>query len=274
LLKYPADLKPSGILDISDSFLLYGNLAHNLIERFYKLPDALAMDTAQFGQWFAANFPDIVATEGVVLLLQGRGADLENFREQLLRAMVQLRQHLMSAGVVSVEPELELTGHFRGGEIFGFADLVVTRNDGTKAIVDLKWAGGKKYPEKLATNSHLQLGIYAELLRQKTGAWPHLAYFILSQARLIAPDDRYFSDARIVRKKKGLENESTPQLWERFQNSWEWRNAQQEAGLIELVLADSDLKDGLTDWPADGLTPEVLNQSYNDHLALAGWENA
>lgn len=271
LLRYPAELKPSGILDISDSFLLYGNLAHNLIERYYRQADALTMDDEHFNAWFAANFPSIIATEGNVLLLQGRGADLDRFREQLLRAMVQLRRHLAAAGVISVEPELELDGHFRGGEIFGFADLIVTKEDGTKAIVDLKWAGGKKYPEKLATNSHLQLGIYADLLRQKTGAWPHLAYFILSQARLIAPDDRFFGDAKVVRKKKGLDDESTPQLWARFENTWAWRKAQQDSGLFELILAEADIKDGLIAYPEDGLVPEVLNPAYNDFLALAGW---
>jgi hypothetical protein len=271
LLRYPAELKPSGILDISDSFLLYGNLAHNLIEHFYQQADALEMNDEQYAAWFALHFPEIVATEGSVLLLQGRGADLERFREQLQRAMLQLRRHLAAAGVVSVEPELELSGHFRGGEIFGFADLVVTRGDGTKAIVDLKWAGGKKYPEKLATNSHLQLGIYAELIRQKTGAWPHLAYFILSQARLIAPDDRFFGDAKVVRKYKGLDDESTPQLWSRFENTWAWRKAQQDDGVIELILGESDIKDGLTDWPEDGLAAESLNPAYNDFLALAGW---
>lgn len=271
LLRYPAELKPSGILDISDGFLLYGNLAHNLIERYYQQADALTMGDEPFNAWFTANFPEIVATEGNVLLLQGRGADLERFREQLFRAMAQLRRHLATAGVVSVEPELELDGHFRGGEIFGFADLIVTKTDGTKAIVDLKWAGGKKYPEKLATNSHLQLGIYAELLRQKTGAWPHLAYFILSQARLIAPDDQFFGDAKVVRKKKGLDDESTPQLWARFENTWAWRKAQQDRGLFELILAEADIKDGLIAYPEDGLAPEVLNPAYNDFLALAGW---
>ena len=42
-------------------------------------------------------------------------------------------------------------------------------------------------------------------------------------------------------------------------------------GQVELVLSEDDLKDGLTEWPEDGLAPEVLNQRYNDFLALAGW---
>ena len=274
LLKYPAALKPSGILDISDSFLLYGNLAHNLIERFYKQPNALDVDEAGLRQWFAVNFPNIIATEGAVLQMAGRGADLENFREQLLRAMLQLRQHLTLAGVISVASEMELAGHYRGGEMQGSADLVVTRADGSQAIVDLKWAGGKKYPDKLAANNHLQLGIYAELLRQKTGAWPHLAYFILSQSRLIATNNHFFGDALVVRKAKDVGDESTPQLWERFQQTWEWRKAQQDDGRFELILGDEDLVDGLTDWPEDGLAAQSLNQTYNDFLALAGWEGS
>jgi hypothetical protein len=272
LLKYPAQLKPSGILDISDSFLLYGNLAHHLAERYYLRPDALSMNDAAFVPWFAENFADIVATEGVVLLMPGRGADLERFREQLRRAMLKLRSHLALAGVVKVEPEFALNGQFKGGAMTGSADLVVTRADGSLAIVDLKWAGGSKYPNKLAANSHLQLAIYAELLRQKTGQWPHLAYFILSQARLLVPDDRYFADAEVVRKNKGLEDQGTPQLWGRFQITWEWRKAMFDDGLFELILSDDEIKDALTEWPDDGLAPEALNQRYNDYLALAGWE--
>ena len=272
LLTYPADLRPSGILDISDSFLLYGNLAHNLIERYYRKDDALTMGDEQFTSWFAAQFPQIVATEGSVLLLPGRGADLAGFQDQLQRAVVRLRQHLAAAKVIRVEPERELNGHFRGGEIYGFADLVVTKADGTQAIVDLKWAGGKKYPGKLASNSHLQLAIYAELLRQKTNAWPHLAYFILSQAKLLTPDDRYFADGTVVRKQKEVEDESTPQLWLRFEQTWAWRKAQQDEGRFELVLDESDLQDGLSEWPTDGLAGEALNQQYNDFGALAGWD--
>lgn len=272
LLKYPAVLRPSGILNISDSFLLYGNLAHHLIECFYLRPDALEMLDDDFLTWFEPNFEHIVATEGVVLLMPGRGADLENFRAQLRQAMLKLRAHLALAGVTKVVPEFRLDGHFKGGEMTGSADLVVTRGaDDSLAIVDLKWAGGSKYPKKLAANSHLQLGIYAELLRQKTGQWPHLAYFILSQARLLVPDDRYFTDGTVVRKNKGLEDQATPQLWERFQLTWAWRKAMLDHGQIELIVTEDDLKDGLTEWPEDGLAADLLNQNYNDYLALAGW---
>lgn len=272
LLKYPAALRPSEILDVSDSFLRYGNLAHGLIEHFYRRPDALTMPDSDFAAWFDDNFTELVQAEGAVLLMPGRGADLDNFREQLRRAMRQLRGHLAKAGVTRVEPETQLVGHFEGGGIMGFADLVLTRADGGIAIVDLKWDGGTKYPKKLATNGHLQLAIYAELLRQKTGQWPHLAYFILRRARLIAPDDRYFPDAAVIPKNQGLEDQGTPQLWARFQSTWQWRKEMQDAGQFELILSEADLKDESTPWPDDGLAPEVLNQRYNDFLALAGWE--
>jgi hypothetical protein len=270
LLKYPAALKPSGILDISDSFLLYGTLAHDLAERLFRLPDALSMGHEDFDRWFTVNFTNLVSTEGVVLLMPGRGADLENFRQLVNRAMTELRQQLNKAGVVKVEPEIELTGDFAGGVIYGFADLVVTKADGKQAIVDLKWAGGKKYPDKLASNSHLQLGIYAELIRQRTDHWPEIAYFILSQSRLIAPNNHFFPDAQVVRKNKGLEDQNTPQLWEQFQNTWNWRKESGTAGVFELVIDKDDLEDGLTLWPEDGLAPEVLNQNYNETLILAG----
>lgn len=43
VLKYPAALNPSSILDVSDGVLLYGNLSHHLVERYVQRQDALTL---------------------------------------------------------------------------------------------------------------------------------------------------------------------------------------------------------------------------------------
>lgn len=267
VLGYPAKLEPSSILDVSSDFLLYGNLAHNLVERYYRQPGALQNNEDELLAWFGPAFEAIVATEGAVLLMPGRRENLEDLRRRLRLAMVRLRQHLSDAGAVTVEPELALEGRFPGGRFGGFADLVVTRKDGLKAVVDMKWAGGKKYPEKLASNRHLQLAVYGELLRQQTGQWPSLAYFILNEAKLIATSPDFFPNARLIWKKKEVGDEGTAHLWQRFLKTWAWRREQLDDGRIEVALEE----DPESDAPEDGMALEILNPAYNDYLALAGW---
>jgi hypothetical protein len=162
---------------------------------------------------------------------------------------------------------MALTGVYAGGEIAGYADLVLAKAGGARAIVDMKWSGTKKYAEKLKLNRHLQLAIYAELLRQNGEAAPAVAYYILDQARLYATDADYFPDAQLVQKGT---SEGTTELWNRFVATWKWRSAQVAAGRFEVVL------DGLEETaesvaPEHALAGEVLNENYNDYLVLAGW---
>jgi hypothetical protein len=268
VLKYPAALKTSRILALGQDFRLLGNLAHGLVERFFMLSDALHLDDAAFVAWFGPAFEGIVAEEGATLLMPGRRSDLESFRLQLRHALEQLRHQLGRAGVVKVAAEMELDGQFAGGALGGYADLVLTRADGSQAVVDMKWAGNK-FADALKENRHLQLAIYAELLRQKSGAWPQVGYFVLNRGHLLMTDDHFFPDARLVRK---TTDENTAQLWLRFIETWKWRRAQLDAGQIELALAEIDATDESA-CPETGLIAQVLYPGYNDYLALAGWED-
>lgn len=267
LLRYPAKLRPSRITTLGGDFRMLGNLAHGLVERFFKHPDALTMDGAAFDAWFASAFAQIIDEEGALLRTPGRGADLENFRYRLHRSMQTLREQIIGAGIVEVVPEQEVSGHFPGGELGGSADLVMKNAKGERAIVDMKWSGSKKFPEKLRKNRHLQLAIYAELLRQQAGAWPSVAYYILDRAELYAPDDRTFPDAKSIPSESG---ENTAQLWQRFLATWQWRVAQVRAGQFEVVMEDIPATEESVP-PDDAMEVETLNAAYNDYRSLAGW---
>jgi hypothetical protein len=149
----------------------------------------------------------------------------------------------------------------------GSADLVMQLSRGGHAIVDMKWSGVKKYPEKLKQNRHLQLAIYAELLRQKTGSWPLVAYYILDRARLFTTDNRAFPDADVILSESG---ENTAQLWLRFVETWKWRSAQIASGCFEVALDSIESTEDSTS-PDAAMSPETLTAAYNDYLALAGW---
>lgn len=268
LLKYPAALRPSRIVALGNDFRLKGNLSHELVRRYFQRPDALSLSEAEFKAWFAPAFEQMMSEEGAVLKMVGRGADLENFRHQLYQAMLGLRRQFARAGFVAVIPEMELAGQFSGGELNGFADIVVRKKGGGHALVDMKWSGVKKYPQKLAQNRHLQLAIYAELLRQKEGAWPAVAYYILDRSRFFAPDNATFPDAEAAASQSG---ENTAQLWQRFVETWKWRRSQIEAGAFEVALESIEVTPE-SDPPDEAMSMEYLKEDYNDYLALAGWE--
>lgn len=266
VLRYPAKLSGSRILDVSEGALLYGNLSHHMVERWLTRDDALTEMDAAFSGWFHPAFNELISQEGAVLLMPGRQEELASFKRKLQYAMAQLRSQLRAAGVITAFTEVKLEGHYVGGQISGFSDLLLTRGDGQKAILDLKW-GSKSYQDKLAANRHVQLAIYGELVRQQTGQWPKLAYFSLSTGDLLATDSDYFPKAKQVRKLKQVAEEGSPHLWQRFLKTWRWRREQIERGEIEVVLQvhDDDLP------PEDALAAEVLNPKYNEFLALAGW---
>lgn len=273
LLKYPARLRSSNLVELTNEFLLRGNLAHHLIEQYYRTPGALDHDDTEFDRWFDTRFPQLIAEQGATFLMPGRSADLAGFRHRLHRAMSELRGHLALAKAQAVTPELEVEGNFAGGALGGSADLVMARADpsGTnRAIIDMKWSGFRKYSKKLSDNRHLQLTIYAELLRQKTGAWPALAYFILDEACLLASDDRVFAQARRITP---ATDETAAHLWQRFVASYAWRREQLNAGRIEVAL-EGVPEDEDSVPPDEAIAPEYLNEDYNDYLCLAGWENA
>lgn len=269
LLKYPAALRPSRILSVSNDFLLYGNLAHSLVEKFFNQAASLAVSDSDFLAWFSIEFDHIVLEEGAVLLMPGRRSDLESFRIRLCESMCQLRLQLKVAGIVEVQPELELTGHYAGGEIVGYADLVLAKDSGEKAIVDMKWAGVKKYPEKLKENRQLQLAIYGELLRQTNGVWPAVAYYILDGGKLFAIDNHFFPSAQTVHR---TNDENLAQLWLRFVETWKWRQTQINTRQFEVVL-DGVAEDDDSVAPENGISVEVLPPEYNDYLSLAGWQD-
>ncbi|ULA70111.1 MAG: PDDEXK1 domain-containing protein [Nitrospira sp.] len=269
VLKYPARLTPSNLLAVTDGNRLYGNLAHRLIDRFFRVEGAQALRGDTLKAWFSGQFAMVVAEEGAVLLMPGRRGDYERLRSALGRALEELQRQFLAAGIDVVEPERELAGQFPGGDLEGTADLVVRNTSGRQAIVDMKWAGANVHQDRLANNRHLQLALYAEMLRQETGAWPQVSYFILEASRLLAPDSGFFPEALLVQSRT---TGATPQLWEQFLTAWKWRRSQIDAGMVEVVIEGIEPTPESVG-PPNALTPEDLPESYNEYRWLAGWED-
>jgi hypothetical protein len=265
-LNYPAQLKPSALLEVPGDFQLLGSLAHRMIEQLYQQANAISWPVERVRQWFDQTIARIVQEEGAVLLMSGRRADLEKFRLRFRRSLANLHQILQSAGIKLVEPEKSLAGGTPLGSLRGSSDLLITLNDGRQAIIDLKWAGNKKYRRRLSEQTHIQLAIYARLVEQNTSCWPAVAYFILSQPEMLTTADNLFPGLNAIT----VPGASTSLLWQRITTTWQWRRTQIEAGSLELVIEDV----GPTDqsMPPDGALPlETLDARYNPFTHLAGW---
>jgi len=218
-------------------------------------------------EWFEPNFARVIAEEGATLLMPGERAHLAEFQHRLRGSMKRLQQALRAAGVVAVEPECRLAGSFEGGELSGSADLRVVRDDGRVAVIDMKWSGSPRYRKRLAENRHLQLVIYGRCARKGAAEWPDVAYLILDQADLVAPDQRFFRDARPVMVKHP---ETLDQLWARFGVSWRWRRSQLDAGEIEIVGEDIQ-PEFAAEVPEDGFNPDEVDEAHNAFRYLRGW---
>lgn len=266
LLNYPAKLRAASLLSLADDFRLKGLIAHSLVERLYRDASGLKISDADFDIWFDTAFDQLIAEEGAIYLMPGRRTDRDNLKRTLKRSLHELRVILKASNVSEVEPERYMEGTFIGGALTGHIDLVLAGPTTQQAIIDMKWAGEKTHKPKLEKNRHLQLAVYAELLRQSTGAWPALGYYLVSQSKLLTRDDQWFSGTAQIQNQTG---ENTAQLWQRFLVTWKWRQDQFAAGDFEVVFEESSEPESLP--PENGLETEVLNRNYNEYRHLMGW---
>ena len=269
ILRYAARLNPSMLLAVTDGNRLYGNLAHRLTERFFQSGLAQELSGDALSEWFSREFNEMVAEEGAVLLMPGRRADYERLRSTLKRALEELQRQFRAANVDLVEPERKLNGTFAGGELTGQADLVVRKQTGVQAIVDMKWGNANAYRDRLAKNRHLQLAVYAEMFRQETKTWPQVSYFIFDRSQLLASDKEFFPQALPI---PSVVPRGTAALWEEFIVAWKWRRSQLDAGQIEVPI------EGITptvesEPPPGALQPEIVTETYQAYRWLAGWED-
>ena len=178
LLRYPARLQPSALLDMPDEFRLLGQLAHRAVERLYRQEGSLGWSTEQVARWFDEQLDAIVDEEGAVLRMPGRRSELESFRQRFRPSLLRLHAQLQGAKVTSISPEKDLEAETSLGLLFGSADLMLSFAEHRDAVIDMKWAGTRKYRKVLEEGRHLQLAVYAHLQQKASGQWPAVGYYV------------------------------------------------------------------------------------------------
>ncbi len=271
VLQYAARLRAGRASEVSDGSRLFGNLGHRLFEMFFSNRiDWHQMPDEDVLSWVRRELPQLVEREGAVLLAPGRGVDRQRVAATLERAIVQLLEHLRSAGVVQARAEVHREAPFAGRRLFGLIDLLVTRDGGQRAVLDVKWAGESYRRGLLLDNRTLQLATYAYLQKTTDGneTWPAGAFFILSSGNVLASDASGFPDGVVH---PSNDDEGVVHLWERLRHTCDWRWAQLESGQIE-VVTDATKPDERSIPPEEGLRPVAGGDQFDDYLRLAGWE--
>lgn len=275
VLGYAARLRTGRAEDLTDGVRLYGNLAHRVFERFFtEIPNWQDLPASEVDAWLAALLPELIRTEGAVLLEPGRGVDRERVSAVIERALPNLLKHLRSANIHTVKPEHSAKAPFRDIGLGGAIDLLLTEVTGRDIVVDVKWGGQRYRGELLQANRHLQLATYAYLCRHETASadqhWPYPAFFIVETGNVLAHDRTVFANARTFAPATG---EGVAALWHRVERTYEWRWGQLSRGDIEVIVEGTEPDDDSVR-PADALTGDSQPDKFDPFTWLTGWEES
>jgi hypothetical protein len=221
------------------SSLLYGSLAHAVLEHTLRELDATPEAAAEraatlFDQMYAGLCEALALPQHQAARATVKRAVVESARELVRLA------HKHGARDIATETPRRLV--VAGQAVEGSVDVVWAD---PPVVLDLKW-GQKRYEDKLASGTALQLGAYGAMLAAE-GKTAETAYFaLLTQNLLAEPGGRLAADASDVGE------HATARTWSAAVATLEQRRADLRAGRLEAPGAtEEEIKPALT--PA-GLT--------------------
>lgn len=226
----------SSLLSVTGDNTLLGSLAHRFFEKLLK-ENLEGLDRRALHEWVDKESAQLLPREGATLLLYGREPERMAFLNKVKNAAWSLISLLRSNNWSVESTEMNLEGDFGGIPVRGKADLVLRRGD-EKAIIDLKWSGSKRRKELIQNGEDLQLVLYAHLLAAG-GEWPHTAYFILEEGKMIARNTAAFKEAVVAGKGGQDHAEACAAIFDKMQKTFAWRLDQINKGQIELRTARS-----------------------------------
>ncbi len=224
-------LFPSSLLSVTGDNTLLGSLAHRFFENLLK-EDLNGLDKKTVYAWVEEQARSLLPKEGATLLLYGREPERNAFLNRVKNAAWSLVSLLRTNGWTVEQTEMKLEGTMGGVPIRGKADLVLSRGN-ERAIVDLKWSGAKRRKELIMNGEDLQLVLYAKLLPPPE-TWPHTAYFILEEGKVIARNALAFSECVVAGRSNDDHIAACSAIFEKMEHTHQWRSDQVKSGIIEL----------------------------------------
>ena len=233
--KQKLKLYPASILSVTGDHTLLGNLAHRFFELLLAEPSHTDFDRKNVADWLDAQAGDLLKKEGATLLLYGREPERNQFLNRVKNAAWSLLLQLRKNGWRVQSTEQQLVGQLADMEVRGKADLVLARDNGEQAIVDLKWSGAKRRREMIQNYEDLQLVMYAKLLPPEQD-WAHTAYFILENGKMIARNKQAFAEAEVGGT--GEDHRAANALiFNKMEQTYRWRMRQLREGKLEIRTA-------------------------------------
>jgi hypothetical protein len=185
-LHYAAQLKPGAVAQLPDDQQLKGTFCHGIFERvFGGGGDLPALDVA-VAQALAA-FDERLPLDAAPLAQPGKRLERQRLRSQLENATRLLVSTLSGGGYRIVGLEVALAGQAFGKPLNGWIDCVAERHNGEEAIIDFKYGGRSKYHALIEEGRAVQLATYAYGRSTTGGAFPAVAYLVLSDGLLFTP---------------------------------------------------------------------------------------
>jgi hypothetical protein len=222
---------PGALLSISRDNTLNGNLAHRFLEELLRLENIASWNRPTVQDWIDKRAETLLPREGATLLLYGREPERLSFLNKVKNAAWSLISILRNNGWQVESTEMELSGEFVGMPVRGKADLVLKRGD-ELAIVDFKWSGATRRKDLIRNGEDLQLVLYAHLLPPPE-RWPHTAYFILEEGRMIARNNAAFQEA-IVAGNADDHSIVCAAIFSKMERTYRWRLEQIRKGQVEI----------------------------------------
>ncbi len=229
----------SSLLSVTGDNTLLGSLAHRFFEKLLK-EDLKDLSRPVLNEWIENEASVLFPKEGATLLLYGREPERMAFLNKVKSAAWSLISLLRSNGWEVENTEMELQGNFVGMPVRGKADLVLRRGE-EQAIIDLKWSGAKRRKELIQNGEDLQLILYAHML-PPPNHWPHTAYFILDEGKMIARNAMAFREAIVAGRGEEDHEAICQTIFNKMEKTYAWRLAQLRKGLLELRTARTALE--------------------------------
>ena len=250
VLDYIIGLKEVDLGQVADLAIIKGNVAHAVIgECTRRLRDGRIKELRK---------DDIIGIIGTYCREMGQNLyndkmQYGSFKLKLVQSVTTLLKMIIDHKLIVVGDEIPLDvilpplgegktiGHFNAR-----IDLLLKDRNGDFVIVDLKWSESRRYKEKVAGQTHLQLVLYAKALE---AAYPekHVlgsAYYVIPQYRLETNDEYFASWDRSSCDFMPVEERAN--VYAEAVNSYCFRKAQIEKGVLEnaelMSFEDSNLE--------------------------------
>jgi RecB family exonuclease len=185
-LHYPAKIRPGSMAALPDDHQLRGTFCHSIFERIFGGGGELPALDAAVAQALAA-FDERLPLDAAPLAQPNKYLERQRLRSQIENATRIFINTLSSGGYRIVGIEVELAGTAFGKPLKGWIDCVAKRDTGEEAIIDFKHGGRSKYHALIAEGRAVQLATYAYGRSAAGGAFPAVAYLVLSDGLLFTP---------------------------------------------------------------------------------------